>query len=1278
MKIRATCFYLEITFRAILGGLLILAVSVEVQGQTTWNGGTGPGDFTNSGNWNNGAPLNQDALVNTNNNAVTTFLAAPVPNPYSINSLTVSGSNAFTFNHTSGTLTIASPGALTLGPSSSVYNLNGGTLQVGGSNGIAGNGTLNLGGGTLQDINTDLTTSIVTNLVSGTTSTIDTNGLNTSFSHINGSGSLNKIGAGNLNLNGTITLGAGGTIGTKGNLNFGTSGGTGTLNLNSGSNALITGQSPTGIGRIQIGYGGTGTLNISGGTITLKVFDSNNSLKVGATDALGNGGTGTANFSSGTIVVDVSNESNFAYGSIVTGTGTNSVGTFNQSGGNIIGQTLAFEVGVFGGTGTYTMTNNAAITLDVNSSVFIGDTTNGSGLLHISGNSTYSSGAFQTYLGTGGGNGTILQDGAGSIVTINAPGNFTVGEDDGSTGNYNLAAGTLNIVSGPIIIFGDVAGSIGNLNQTGGTLTASVSMTFGENGAGTYNLSGGTGTFSSGIILGNFAGSTGIINLNGTGLLQIGGANGITQGAGTAALNFGGGTLQVIGSNFSTVVGGTLAANTTSTIDTNGFNATLSGNFNGAGSLNKISSGTLNLSGADTYSGSTTISAGTLQAGSTTALSPNSAFTVNGTLDLNGFSNTIASLSGSGTVTDSTNSAVALTIGATNSVASSTFSGTIQNGAGTLSLDVAGGTLTLTGTNTYTGGTTLSGGTLAIGSLGALGTGNVINTGGTLTTAGNNHFITVNGNYTQSAVGTLLLNFISPIVFDSLNLTGAGVATVDGKLAINLVGGFAPGTGQTFQVVTTNTPVVGTFSSITTNIPTITATATYTDNVTLQFSQLSFTTLPGTSLTPNQFAVASYIDAHDQVITNSGFGNLVGALNSLSVNPQALAMAFDQLNPLKFENFASSNAFNNASFFTQQFDNYLANHRGVDGTFVGSNGGIDYSGLAVNNPNIDPGLQSVRSRLLAWSPAPSTGLLSDSGNLVLGGMDMKDVIVPSGPTNLWNVFVTGNVVLAQDFSDNSAGISGANSTTGAVQIGADYKITPHWLVGMTFGYGHTHATLDTIGSNANVNTYSPGVYMSYSDSGWYCNALGSYGFSGYSQNRAVAIGAFNGTAHSSPGGSQIVGDLDGGYDFHKGNWTFGPTLGLQYVHLDVDGYTETGLPGADLTVNENQSDSLRSLLGGRISYAVKSGSMLFTPHLSASWQHEFMDQSRGITSQFSDIGAGSFVVNTPNPSRESALIDLGFDGQLNDTITVFTDYSVQAGQSNYFGQSVQAGVKIGF
>src|SRR5208282_4915307 len=142
---------------------------------------------------------------------------------------------------------------------------------------------------------------------------------------------------------------------------------------------------------------------------------------------------------------------------------------------------------------------------------------------------------------------------------------------------------------------------------------------------------------------------------------------------------------------------------------------TFAGNIeddNGSLSLTKNGSGTLTLSGDDTYSGATLVSAGTLQAGSTTAFAAGSAFTVDGTLDLNGFDNTISSLAGtsSGIVEDSSATAATLTVGDSTST---TFAGNIEDDNGSLSLTKNGsGTLTLSGDDTYSGATWVSDGTL--------------------------------------------------------------------------------------------------------------------------------------------------------------------------------------------------------------------------------------------------------------------------------------------------------------------------------------------------------------------------------------------------------------------------------------------------------------------------------------------------------------------------------------------------------------------------------------
>jgi autotransporter-associated beta strand protein len=131
--------------------------------------------------------------------------------------------------------------------------------------------------------------------------------------------------------------------------------------------------------------------------------------------------------------------------------------------------------------------------------------------------------------------------------------------------------------------------------------------------------------------------------------------------------------------------------------------------------LNSTGTGTLVLSNANNnYSGGTTVSAGTLQLGVDNSIPGNTVagdVTVNGTLDLNNHNATINGLNGAGTVDTFSGGTPTLTLGANG--ASGTFSGTIQNSSGTLSLLKAGaGTQTLSGACTYSGGTTIAGGTL--------------------------------------------------------------------------------------------------------------------------------------------------------------------------------------------------------------------------------------------------------------------------------------------------------------------------------------------------------------------------------------------------------------------------------------------------------------------------------------------------------------------------------------------------------------------------------------
>jgi outer membrane autotransporter protein len=210
------------------------------------------------------------------------------------------------------------------------------------------------------------------------------------------------------------------------------------------------------------------------------------------------------------------------------------------------------------------------------------------------------------------------------------------------------------------------------------------------------------------------------------------------------------------------------------------------------------------------------------------------------------------------------------------------------------------------------------------------------------------------------------------------------------------------------------------------------------------------------------------------------------------------------------------------------------------------------------------------------------------------------------------------------------------------------------------------------------STAAPALYASFSRDGWYANALASYVRNAYEEQRNVAIGTFNETTQGAPAGNQELANLDGGYDFHRGNWTFGPTAGLLYDHLGVDGFDESGGCSADLSVGREDNTSLRSRLGGHVLYTTRAGPLRLNPFLDASWEHEFLDGQRGITSSFSDIGLGQFTVVTPAAGRESALVTAGLNVDLSDTLSLVISYTAQLDPSDYFGQSVLGGIKISF
>jgi autotransporter-associated beta strand protein len=237
----------------------------------------------------------------------------------------------------------------------------------------------------------------------------------------------------------------------------------------------------------------------------------------------------------------------------------------------------------------------------------------------------------------------------------------------------------------------------------------------------------------------------------------------VAEGVSAGNITFGAGQSTAL-----TLSGGSITLGSAAVITVNNAANTIDSVLTGASiSLTKGGAGSLILSGTNTYTGTTDIAAGSLRLGADNVLPDGPGkgnVTVTGTLNLNAYSETINGLTGNGTVDTVAGDTSTLTLGGAD--ATSSFSGTITNTTGTLSLIKTGtGTATLAGANGYSGQTTISAGTLQIGSGGTTGsidnTTGVSNAGALIYNRSDSHTVAYNisgtGTLTKQGAGVLTL-----------------------------------------------------------------------------------------------------------------------------------------------------------------------------------------------------------------------------------------------------------------------------------------------------------------------------------------------------------------------------------------------------------------------------------------------------------------------------------------------------------------------------------------
>jgi len=731
----------------------------------------------------------------------------------------------------------------------------------------------------------------------------------------------------------------------------------------------------------------------------------------------------------------------------------------------------------------------------------------------------------------------------------------------------------------------------------------------------TYALIGTVPLGGSPFLLGICSNGNALLGAGGTFAAGTGGALACTQASGptgSAGPVFTGGTLLIAGANVSSNLPISLQAQG-GIINTNGNNATLSGAISGPGGLSKIGAGTLTLSGQSTYTGATGVNAGTLQAGAVNAFSPFSAFTVasGATLALASFNQTIGSLAGTGGVTLGS---ATLTTGNDNT--STIFSGTIS-GAGGLT-KIGSGMLMLAGANTYAGPTNINAGILNVN--GSLASAVSVNAGGTLMGNGMIGGLNVLSGGTiapGNSIGIMTVAGSASFAPGSIYQVEANAAGQSDKIVAGGVAALNGGSVQvlaqngtyarktTYTILTASGGVSGTFAAVTSNFSFLTPTLTYDANdVFLNLFQSAFA---AGAQTRNQYAVGTALDRANASATGD-FSSVLDALSVLS-NTQGPA-ALNAISGQPYADFGTLNV-NNGALFMNALGQQMANGRGASAG----------------------GQRQALAQACEVEACDGTGPLS-AWFSALGGL--------------------GSVL----------GDSNASTLTynlGGAAAGIDYRLDPRFLVGIGTGYTHGTQWVNSFMGQGWSDNVSVAAYGSFTQWGFYIDALAGYAYSNNQLQRQILIpGLQQRTASGSTGANQFLGQVEGGYKvavYAPAAASITPFGRFQISSVAQNAFNESGAQSLNLNVAQQTTNSQRTTIGADLGSSIGlGGERKLDLAVRLGWQHEFADTGRPITAAFAGAPGNAFTVFGATPARDSAALGLQATTTIADATEVYLRY----------------------
>jgi uncharacterized protein YhjY with autotransporter beta-barrel domain len=287
----------------------------------------------------------------------------------------------------------------------------------------------------------------------------------------------------------------------------------------------------------------------------------------------------------------------------------------------------------------------------------------------------------------------------------------------------------------------------------------------------------------------------------------------------------------------------------------------------------------------------------------------------------------------------------------------------------------------------------------------------------------------------------------------------------------------------------------------------------------------------------------------------------------------------------------------------------------------------------------------------------------------------KDILRPGADTH-WGMFVDGNGMFGSASSGNM--LPNYNFQSGGITTGLTYQWSDTFLTGLYAGYQGAYAKNAGLGSLID-NSVRFGLISTYgtaSGKGFYADGLLGGGYNNYQVSRTIQFGNINRTANSSPGAGELDSMLAAGYNWRKGNWSFGPVGSLQYTYFGVNSFNETGAQSLNQNNQGWNASSMVSSLGANCAYSWQAKKdIMVVPQINLGWQHEFLQNPYAINTT---MGGTPYSNWSAVPNRDTLYTGVGVTLEYKKTWNTAFFYNAAAGNQNITSQNIfwSAGVKF--